>query len=67
MGTGFGNDSDQGCKNYHKDSVVAYPSVNIDILQSYTDYEKDAECPKEYCQKMFLYDVIPEMLLNEMI
>ena len=67
MWTGFRNDSDKGCQQYHKDCVVAYPSVDFNILKGKSHDKEHAEGPCENDRQVFLDDVIPEVLVYEMV
>ena len=64
---GLRDDADGCCQEDHQDGVVADPMVDIDILQSHAKDEKNSESPCEYHWKMLLYDVVPEMLVDEMV
>ena len=36
-------------------------------MHDYTKHQQDTECPCEYAREVFLDDMVPEMLLHEMI
>ena len=67
MRTGFRNDADKGCQQYHEYGVVADPLFDVDILQSYTHDQQDSESPSEYRRKVSLDDMVPEVILYEMV
>ena len=67
MRTGFRNDADKGCQQYHEYGVVADPLFDVDILQSYTHDQQDSESPSEYRRKVSFDDMVPEVILYEMV
>lgn len=51
----------------HKRSIVAYPSVYLNVLQPYPEYQKHTECPCEYGRQMLSYYMVPHMVFHEMV
>ena len=63
----FRDDADESGKKYHQGGIVAYPVVYVYVMQDDSKCKQYSECPCEYCRKMFLDDMIPEVFLHEMI
>lgn len=67
MRTRLRNDAYQCGKQYHQGGVVTDPSAYVYVLQGDTEYKKHTECPCEYCRKMLLDYVIPEVSFHEVV
>ena len=64
---GLRDDADGCCQEDHQDGVVADPMVDINVLKGNAEYKQHTESPCEYHWQMLLYDVVPEMLVDEMV
>ena len=64
---GLGDDADCCRKKDHEYGVVTDPMFDVDVLQGDSEYQKDAECPCEDYREVFPDDVVPEVLVHEMV
>ena len=61
------NDPDQSRKQDHKGGIVADPSVDLDMLQTYSDDQQHTEGPCEYGRHMPADNMIPQMFIHKMV
>ena len=67
MGAGFGDKADSYGQQYHQCGITAYPTLQIDEMEQYADYEKDSESPCENTWKVLADNMFPEMFFHEMV
>ena len=63
----LGNDADEDGQKYHPRDVVADKCFNVKVVKPDLDDEQCAESPKEDAQEMLANDVLPKMLLDDML
>ncbi len=61
------DDSDEGREEDHQGGVVAYPVFNINELQADAEDEEDSESPCENRRQVLLDNMVPQMLVDEMV
>ena len=67
MRTRFWDDANQCGQQDHKRSIVAYPSVYLNVLQPDSENQKDSESPCEYGRQMLSYYMVPHMVFHKMV
>ncbi len=67
MRTGLWDYADQGREEDHQGDIIADPVFDVDILETDAEDEKHAECPCENCWQVLLDNMVPEVVLNEVV
>lgn len=65
--TRFRDYADGSGQENHQYGVVTDPMCDVEMLEGDSEDQKHSECPCEDDRKMLLYDMVPQMLFNEMV
>ena len=67
MRAGLRDDAYECRQKYHQSCIAACPVLDVYVLQSDAEHEKHTECPCEDAWEMLADDVLPEVLIYEVI
>ena len=67
MRSRLGDDAHQDGQQYHPRDIVADEGLDVKVMQPDLDDEQGTEGPEEDAEEMLPDDVLPEMLLDDML
>lgn len=67
MRTRLRNQADHNRKQNHQRGVVADPRGEVDEIEQDSDDQEHPESPGEYARKMLADNMLPKMLLDEVV